>query len=87
MTRKTLEIKQHPDGYKAIYIDGVLFDWGLEPEDIERAKKFSRHSQTLKETLQRDIRKHFTDSFAEFLGKAISLKEINDSIERGWIEV
>ena len=80
-----LEIKEHADGYKAIYVDDVLFDWGLGPEDVERAKKFAKHSEMLKKTIQGDIQKHFLDSFAEFLGKAVSLRELNEAIESGTI--
>ena len=81
----TLEIKQHPDGYKAIYVDDTLFDWGLDPDDIERAKEFAKSSDVLKKTIQNDIQKHFLDSFAEFLGKAITFSELNAAIESGQI--
>lgn len=80
-----LEIKEHSEGHRAIYVDDVLFDWGLEQEDVERAKKFAKSSDVLKKTIQNDIQKHFLDSFAEFLGKTVSLRELNEAIESGTI--
>ncbi len=80
-----LEIKEHPNGYKVIYVDDVFFDWGLSPEDVERARKFAKNSNVLKQTIQNDIQRHFLDSFAEFLGKTVSLQELNEAIENGAI--
>jgi hypothetical protein len=85
MPKKTISTCETPDG-KFIVVDDEVFDWGLEPEDLERAMKLAKNSDMLKKTVQRDIREHFMDSFAEFLGKAVSLKELNEAIESGWIE-
>jgi len=79
-----LEIKEH-NGCKVIYVNDTLFDWGLDPEDVERAKKFAKSSDVLKKTIQNDIQKHFLDSFAEFLGKAVTFNELNAAIESGEI--
>lgn len=82
---KTLEIKETPGG-RAIFVDGELFDWGLEEEDLKRAKEFSETSLALRKSIHGDIQRHFLDSFAEFIGKAVSLRELNEAIESGCID-
>jgi len=41
---------------------------------------------TMKENFIGNMLNHFVDSFSDFLGKKVSLKELNDALEKGYIE-
>jgi hypothetical protein len=70
----------------ALSIDGEVFDWGLEMESWNEAKKIiSQHSE-LTETVTTSILNHFCQCFSEFVGKNMNLQEINEAIEKGYIE-
>ena len=70
---------------RVIYIDDVLFDWGMEKEHLSNAIEFTKNDSTMKKSLNEDIKRHFIESFSEFIGKEITLEEVNESIESGRI--
>jgi len=71
---------------KALTVDGEIFDWGLELDSWSEAKKvISQHSE-LTETVTTSILNHFCECFSEFVGKNMNLEEVNEAIERGYIE-
>jgi hypothetical protein len=67
-------------------VDEELFDWGLDPDSWAEAKKvISQHSE-LTETVTTSILNHFCECFSEFVGRNMTLQEINEAIEKGYIE-
>jgi hypothetical protein len=74
-----IEIKQH-NGYKALFVDGQLFDWEMDTDSLLKAKKFCAENATLKKSVEGDIQKHFLESFSEFIGHPITLNEVIELI-------
>lgn len=70
----------------AIAVDGEVFDWGLDPDSWLEAKKVISQHNELMETVTTSILNHFCECFSEFVGKNMSLQEINEAIEKGRIE-
>ncbi len=85
-----IEIRDHSDQdlgkYKAIFADGNLFDWGMPKSDLKQAAKFAGSDPFLKKSIHGDIQRNFLESFSEFLGKEIYIAEVNEAIEKGYIE-
>lgn len=69
-----------------LMLDNEVFDWGPDPEELQNAIKMINHNNDLKETILNSIIGHFVNSFSEFVGKKMTLDEINTSIENGNIE-
>lgn len=65
---------------KYIVVENEAFDWEVQPEQL-------KNDPMLKESFLGNIFSHLTSCFSEFLGKKVSLKEINDALEKGYIEV
>lgn len=74
------------DRYNALYIDGEFFDWGLEQEEINKAKNFCGEDNFFHKTIHGDICQHFTQCISEVLERDVSIKEINEAIEKGYID-
>ena len=70
---------------RSIYIDDVLFDWGMEKEHLNDAIEMTKNDPVMKKSLNEDIKRHFVESFSEFIGKEITLEEVNEAIESGRI--
>ena len=66
-----------------LMLDNEVFDWGPDPEELQNAIKMINHNNDLKETILNSIVNHFVNSFSEFIGKKMTLDEINTSIENG----
>lgn len=64
----------------------MVFDWALVEDGLKKAREYVAKNPMTHEVVYGDIQKHFLDSFAEFVGKRLSLKEINEAIEKGCIE-
>jgi len=83
-----LEIKRHycedtKREINALFVDGCLFDWGLELDDLKTAVGMCQNNESAKNTLRTDISSHFVESFSAFVSKELTLKEINAAIEKG----
>ena len=62
-----------------------MFDWGIEEEALQEAKKFAGEDASIKKAIHGDIKKFFLDSLSEFLGREVTLKEVNEAVESGYI--
>lgn len=83
-----IEIKPHSEGnelYNALFVDEELFDWGIDKKELQQAKKIIGDNPLLKKSIVADIRTHFVESFSEFIGKPITISEINTAIRTGEI--
>jgi hypothetical protein len=86
LSKKVLRI-QEVDGTNVIIVDNEVFDWGVEKEDIKKARDFCREHPDAKQGVLGNLQTHFTESFSEFLGHKVELKEINKAIKDGYIEI
>lgn len=84
--KKKLELRlmEHPDGtvQKGIFIDGEHFDWEIDQQSYEEAKKMG--PMYLK-AIHRDIESHFIQSLSEFLNREVTPKQFNEAMKTGWI--
>lgn len=63
-----------------------VFDWGLEPSDLQNAINMINHNSNSREAIVNSIINHFIESFSEFIGKKLNLEQINKMIESGCVE-
>ncbi len=84
--KKKFEVKMrmHPNGSieKQIFIDGEMLDWSVDSSSFLEAKMMGPQFMR---AVQEDIVKHFTKSVGEFLGRKITIEEIQEAIKTGWI--
>lgn len=71
--------------YKAIFIDGQVFDWHIDRKSLVEAKRFAQNDPVMKQSIYTDIQSHFMHSFCEFIGKKITLEELNEALMTGRI--
>lgn len=69
-----------------LLVDGILFDWGIDDESLEEARKFSENNPVLRKSIHADIQQHFLESFSEFIGGKVTLSQLNAAIVEGFIE-
>ncbi len=86
---KKVEIKDYHDpetgkDIKALFIDDNIFDWNINPAEIEKACQACK-DETARRAIHANIQDHFLRCFATFIGKEYTLKEVNAAIERGFI--
>jgi hypothetical protein len=87
---KKVEIKNYHDPetqkeIRAIFIDDNVFDWNIGPAEIEKARQACRNEES-RRAIHANIQDHFLRCFAVFMGKKYALREVNESIEKGYIE-
>lgn len=68
---------------KGIFIDGTLFDWGVDEEDYKQALAMG---PKYKKMIEDSIAKHFLESLSEFMGRRITFEEVEKARETGWIK-
>lgn len=83
-----LEIKEYHDPetgevYDAIFVDGMAFNWGMDKDSLRQARRLAESNPTLQQSIYDNIQIHFVESFSEFLGREITLQEINEAIKNG----
>jgi len=85
-----IEIRDHSDPdlgeYKAIFVDGDLFDWGMPKDELKKAAKFVGSDPFLKKSIHGDIQRSFLECFSKFLGIEVGIAEVNEAIKKGYIE-
>src|SRR3990172_5434024 len=85
------EEKMHADGIfmrKGIFVDGELFDWGIDEDEYNEAVKWANNQLTKEECLlkiHQSIEEHFVESLSEFIGRAVSIEEVQEARASGWI--
>jgi hypothetical protein len=84
--RKKFEtrVKIHSNGSveKEIWIDGKILDWSIDISSYMEARKMGSMYQN---AVKKDIAQHFTDAVSDLVGRKVSMKEILESTQRGWI--
>lgn len=69
----------------AISVDGNIFDWGMDKEQFEEARKIILRDPKLRESVILSIINHILENFSEFIGRKITLDELNKAIQIGEI--
>lgn len=69
-----------------IYVDDSPFMWGILPESLHRVKAAFEVDPTVKDAVMMDIQTHFLKSLSKFAGKQLTMKEVNDGLDNGYIE-
>lgn len=72
---------------KYIILDNEGFDWEIEPGQLKKVEISIKNDPAMKENFIGNMLNHFVTCFSDFLGKNVSLKDINDALEKGYIEV
>lgn len=73
------------EGKNYIVVDDEAFDWEIEPEQLRTIEFKIKNDPAMKESFIGNIFDHMASCFSEFIGKKVSLKEINDALENGHI--
>ena len=76
-------VKEDGKKQNAIFIDGELFDWEIDPQSLESVLESG--DPILIRVAQQDIEKHFLESLSEFVGRKITQKDIAKAEKTGWI--
>ena len=72
---------------KCIVFNGKSFGWGVLPESLKNAKAAWTADPTLKNAIMMDVCTHFLKSLSKFIEREITIKEVNECLEKGYIEV
>jgi hypothetical protein len=84
--KKAITITHVPGlGCQAIVIDNEVFDWGMDGESLRAAILMSKNDPEMKKTLMGDIQRSFVTAFSEFVGKPVTLSDINLALKEGYI--
>lgn len=67
---------------QAIFIDDEMLDWSINMHDFAEAKAMGSKYFNV---IQQDIVKHFIDSVSDFLGRYVTIEEINLARKNGYI--
>jgi hypothetical protein len=67
---------------QGIFIDGQLLDWSVDVHDLLEAKKMG--TQYIKD-LEIDVIRHFLQSISDFIGRKVSVEEMNQAKKNGYI--
>lgn len=84
--KKNLKIHEI-DGVRMIVVGNEAFDWGVDEEHFKATALICKNDPEVKDNFLGNIQKHFVSSFSEFLGKDVTLTEINKSLKEGFIEL
>jgi hypothetical protein len=84
--QKSLKIVE-VDSKKYIVSDEEAFDWEVEDQQLKNIELMIKNDPSMKDNFIGSLFNHLVVSFSEFIGKKVSLKDINDALERGYIEV
>lgn len=66
----------------AVYIDGEYLDWSIDLNDLMEARKMG---PIYYEMAKKDIVRHYCESVSEFIGRRVSIQEIENARKTGWI--
>lgn len=67
---------------KKIFIGGEELDWSINQTDLLEARKMG---PVFFKAIQMDIAKHFAESVSDFLGRRVTIKDIQKASKTGWL--
>lgn len=81
------EVRQYVDDQKllskGIFINGDLFDWGVDEESYKDAMSMGPKYQR---AIVADIERHFIASLSEFMNREVTREEVDEAMKTGWID-
>jgi hypothetical protein len=79
-----VKVRKNPNGTveKAIFIGGEVLDWAIDMSTYADAMKMGFQ---YRRAIQQDIEKHFIESVSDFLSRKVTMNEIKEAIQTGWI--
>jgi hypothetical protein len=83
---KTIQ-KIKVEGKDYLVVDNEVFDWEVEPEQLKIIQFKIKNDPLMKDNFIGSLFDHLTACFSEFIGKKVTLKEMNNAIEKGCIEI
>jgi hypothetical protein len=84
MSKKEVK-KVNLEGVNYIVVDNEAFDWSIEPEFVKMVQFQIKNDPEMKDSYIGSIFQHFTKCFSDFIGREVSLQEINQAIQEGYI--
>lgn len=84
--KKSFELINHED-QNILAVDGEAFDWGLDPADVQKMRLAIKKDEGVKDSFLGNVKHHFIMCFSDFLGRPITFKEINEALDRGYLEI
>jgi hypothetical protein len=84
MTKIPLEIKDY-EGQKVLFVDGELFDWGIDEEALSLANEQFSNEDAMK-AIHTDMRDYFLECLGSVLGFKPTIKQVNLAIKSGFID-
>lgn len=80
-----VEIKKQ-ENQNVLFINDEIFDWQIEEEELGDAIKFANNDEKVKKAIKADIQNFFLSCLGEVVDHKITLRELNDAIEKGYLE-
>jgi len=84
--KKSFEVRMYKDEKgvlkQGLYIGGELLDWSIDVYDLMEAK---RMGPKYAKEIEIDIIRHFLQSASNFLGRKLSVDDINNAKKNGYI--
>lgn len=74
------------EGINYIVVDNEVFDWGIEPKELNSLKAKLEKEPDIKLSLIGNVLNNLVNSFSEFIGHKVTLSDINLYLKRGYIE-
>lgn len=84
MSKKEVK-KVNLEGINYIVVDKEAFDWNIEPEYVKMVQFQVKNDPEMRDSYIGNIFQHFTKCFSDFMGREVSLQEINEAIKEGYI--
>ncbi len=77
-------IKLHPNGSveREVWINDEKLDWSIDIKSFHEAVKMGLMYQ---KAVKRDIVRHFVESVSDLVGRKVTMQDVNEAIQRGWI--
>lgn len=90
--RKKVEIgslydKVQDKDISCLFVDGEIVYWGVTPDSLSRAKEAWKSDPTIRDSVMMDIHHHFLTAFCKVVGKTVTIRDVNEAIRNGYIDV
>lgn len=84
LKRFEVKMRTHPGGEieKDVFIDGERLNYSIDTHAFLEARKMG---PVFMRAVQEDIAKHFTEAVSEFLGRKVTVEELQQATRTGWI--
>lgn len=68
-----------------LMVNDEMFDWAIEEDQVKQIADHIKCDVDMKDNMIASVFRNFTNCFSEFIGRQVTLKEINESILKGEI--